>query len=559
VIQSLRVRNLALLEELELEFGKGLHVVTGETGAGKSILLGAIALLCGRRVSSEVVRSGEREARVEALFDAGELLARARELGLAEDDESELLVARSVSREGRGKVWVNGRLATVEMLARLMDGAVEVASQGEHQRLLRPELQTELLDAQGGLAELRAAVAAGFERWRGLAEQIAERSERAAELARREDQLRAELEQIERAELDPAELEELEVEHARLAHVERLGERSSAALARLDDGDAGARSQLRDARAQLRDVLALDPALREVDAALERAELECADAAFALERYSSSLEAEPGRLEHVERRLGEIRRLQARFGASVEAILAYAEQARGELERLGGGVERDAALRAELERASHELERAAARLSERRRTAAGELGAAVGRELAGVDLGKARFEVRIEAVAPPERAGLIAPSGPGGCERASFYLAANPGEEARRLRDAASGGELARLLLALRNAMRGADVGRLLLFDEVDAGIGGATATRVGGRLRQLAEVHDILCITHLPQIAALGHAHYRVHKREQQGRTVTRVERLEDEARVDEIARMAGGGKITAVARAHARELLSS
>ena len=284
MIQSLRVRNLALLDELDLEFGSGLHVVTGETGAGKSILLGAVALLCGRRVSSEVVRSGAREARVEALFDAGELLGRARELGLAEEDESELLVARSVSREGRGKVWVNGRLATVEMLARLMDGAVEIASQGEHQRLLRPELQTELLDAQGELTALRGEVAAGFERWRALAEQLAQRSERAAELARREDQLRAELEQIERAELEPGELAELETEHARLAHVERLAERSAAAFERLDDGDAGARTGLREARAQLRDVLSLDPALREVDASLERAELECADAAFALER-----------------------------------------------------------------------------------------------------------------------------------------------------------------------------------------------------------------------------------------------------------------------------------
>jgi DNA repair protein RecN (Recombination protein N) len=559
MIQSLRVRNLALLEELEIEFGRGLHVVTGETGAGKSILLGAVALLCGRRVSSELVRSGEREARVEAVLDAEELLARARELGLAEDDERELLVARSVSREGRGKVWVNGRLATVEMLARLMDGAIEIASQGEHQRLLRPELQTELLDAQGELAALREQVAAGFERWRTLAESIAERSERAAELARREDQLRAELEQIERAELRADELEELELEHARLAHVERLAERSAAALERLEDGDAGMRRQLADARAQLRDVLALDPALREVDAALERAEIECAEAAFALERYRASLEAEPGRLEQVERRLGEIRRLQARFGASLEAILAYAEQARVELERLGGGSERDAELRAELEAAAGELARKANQLSKRRRAAATALGEAVGAELAGVDLGKARFEVRLEPIAPPARGGLAAPCAPGGLERATFYLAANPGEEPRRLRDAASGGELARLLLALRNAMRGADAGRLLLFDEVDAGIGGATATRVGRRLRELAEAHDILCITHLPQIAALGHTHYRVHKLEQHGRTVTRVERLDAEARVDEIARMAGGGEITPVARAHARELLES
>jgi len=559
VIQSLRVRNLALLEELELEFSRGLHVVTGETGAGKSILLGAIALLCGRRVSTDLVRSGEREARVEALFDAGELLERARELGLAEEEESELLVARSVSREGRGKVWVNGRLATVEMLARLMDGAIEIASQGEHQRLLRPELQTEWLDAHGQHATALATVTERFERWAQLAQELADRSAHATERARREAHLRADLEGIERVAPSAAELEALEAEHSRLGHLERIDSRTAGALEHIDDGENGARARLHASRTQLRDVLGLDPKLADVDAALERAELECAEASFALERYRSGLEADPRRIEHVEQRLGEIRKLQSRFGESIDAILALAESARTELEQLGGGEERTEALRAELESADRELRAAADVLSRARVAAAADLAAGVCTELAGLDMSKARFEVRLEPASPPSRGGLTASSGPGGCERAVFVLAANPGEEPRRLRDAASGGELARLMLALRNALRGGESGRLLLFDEVDSGVGGATADRVGRRLRELARHHDVLCITHLPQIAALGQTHYHVHKRVRDGRTVTLVEQLEGDERVDEIARMAGGGKITATARAHARELLGS
>jgi DNA repair protein RecN (Recombination protein N) len=289
----------------------------------------------------------------------------------------------------------------------------------------------------------------------------------------------------------------------------------------------------------LRDVLSLDASLREAAEALERAQLELTETGRTLESYVSSLESDPARLAQVESRLAELRRLQTRYGPSIESILAFRDQAREELDAIGGGEARTAALEAA------------------RRQCASELEAAMLQELAAVDLRRTSLRVVFEPLAAKTREGWEAPCAPQGRERASFWITANPGEEPRRLRDAASGGELARLLLALRNVLREADRGRVLLFDEIDAGVGGQTARRVGERLRALAGRHQVLCISHLPQIAGLAETHHCVQKRVRGGRTRTHVQRLEGEDRVEEIARMAAGGRVTQTARAHARELL--
>lgn len=485
------------------------------------------------------------------------MLERARESGLASDDDAELLIVRTLARAGRSRVYVNGALATVGVLADLLSGEIEVTSQGAHQRLLEPEVQGDLLDAFGELGSLVGAVQAAHGQWRERALALHERRVHAGERARREDQLRFEVEQIERCDPQPDELDGLERERARLGHVERLRGRSSAALEGLER-DAGLLEQLARVRAELADVVALDPAVGEPSAALERGQLELSEAARALEQYTSTLEADPERLERVEQRLSELARLQSRYGASVAEILAYAEQARAELEELGGGEQRSAELEAELAEYAQRLEAAAATLQKARRQAGAELALAVQNELRGLDLGSAHFDVRFAPLPAKTAEGFEAPSGPRGLERAVFELSANPGEEARRLRDVASGGELARLLLAVRNALRGAAPGGVLLFDEIDAGIGGRAARRVGERLRALAKSHQTLCITHLAPIAARGSVHYRVDKRVRRGRTVTRVERLDAEARVDELARMSGDGRVTDAARARARELLA-
>jgi DNA repair protein RecN (Recombination protein N) len=555
LIETLRVRNLVTIEELELELGPGLTVVTGETGAGKSVLLGAIALLSGQRVGSEIVRAGASEATVEATLHSAPLLARARTLGLADDGDEPLLVSRTLAREGRGRVFVNGKLATVALLAELVGEELEITSQGEHQRLLRPEAQAELLDAFAELGPATREVAELYREWRELATAIATRRRDREALARREDQLRFEIEQIERAAPRVGELEELGAEHSRLGHVDRLAQATAVALEHLD-GDEGLREKLGAARSALRGHSHLDPELAEPEAALERARLELDEASLALSRYAARLEADPERLAHVEQRLGELRRLQTRYGATLEDVLAHRARASEELESLAGGEERTAELERELAGSAERLDARSRALSEARRNAAKSLEREVASELAALELGRAVLHVEFEALLAKGLDGLDPPSGPSGRERASFWLAANPGETPGRLRDAASGGELSRLLLALRNVLREADAGRLLLFDEIDAGLGGRTAVRVGERLRTLASRHQVICITHLPQLAALGDAHHRVVKSVRAGRTLTRVERLEGESRVDEVARM-GGGRVTDAARAHARELL--
>ncbi len=553
MIRRLRLQNLAVIEELELELEPGLNAITGETGAGKSMLLGALALLRGQRGSAELVRAGATEAAVEAVLEGASLLERAVALGLAEPGDDELLVQRTLSREGRGRVQVNGRLATTSLLAQLIGDSIEVIAQGEHQRLLRPEVQTALLDAYGDLVAEATAIGAVHRQWRNAARELGDRRARAAELARREVELRHEIEQIDAAAPREGEQEQLAGERARLAHAERLAHDVAELLAALE-GDDGPRDRVAAMQSRLRGALRLDPTLAPVEQALERARLELDDARTTLEQYAGSLEAEPARLEKIEARLLELRRLQSRFGPSVEAILAHRERARAELESVAGGEARTAELAEECDRLDAALAAAAAHLGKARADAARRLEAEVTGELRVLDLAKASFEVRLDPLEPGEEG---AACGPAGAERARFVLQANPGEPAERLRGGASGGELARLLLALRNALRESERGSVLLFDEVDAGIGGRTARRVGERLRALGRHHQILCITHLPQIAALGATHYRLEKAVRGERTRTHAERLQGDARVDEIARMAGGGRLTDAARAHARELL--
>lgn len=556
MIRTLRVRSLAVIDELELALGPRLNVMTGETGAGKSVLLGAIALLCGRRVGSDAIRTGAEEASIEAILDGPALLERARRAGLAGDGEPELLVSRTLTRAGRGRVRVNGRLATLSLLAQTIGESIEVVGQGDHQRLLRPDVQSELLDRFGECGPARERVGALHAEWRSLAEEIAARRADAAGRARREDQLRFEIEQIDRLDPTKGELETLAVERSRLRHADRLAQLAADALAALAS-EQGAGDRTARAQSAVRTAAGLDSGLAPVEEALERAGVELGEATRALERYSADLEHDPGRLEALEERHSQLEHLQARYGASVEAILDHRDHAREELERIGGGEEALADLVRERDRVGAGLRDAADALGKARRDAAGALCEVVTGELRALDLPRATFDVRFEQRGGTEIDGCEAPSSPQGRERASFLLAANPGEERRRLREAASGGELARLLLALQNAVREDDEPRALLFDEVDAGVGGRTASRVGERLRSLARSHQVLCITHLPQIAALGDTHFRIRKRVRSGRTLTQIEELASASRVEEIARMSARGRVTEATRRHARELL--
>jgi len=560
LIETLRIADLAVVESAELEFGPGLNVLTGETGAGKSIVLGALALLAGARAAGDAVREGAEEARVEAVFRTAGLPDLEAELaarGLATDDH-ELVVSRSVSRTGRSRAQVGGRLVPVSVLAELFAGRLEISSQHESQALRRAESHGRLLDAFGGLEAVRARVEQGHAALRALRAERERLEADTEERARRRDFLAFQLGEIDAARLAPGELDALPAEHARLAHAEALRAAAASAAARLS-GDAaqadapGACDLVGGAARELEPLLRIDPALAALAERLRAAASELADAARDLERYADGVDVDPSRRAAVEERLAELERLRRKYGRGEAEIAAQRERLAAELDAIAGSDDRGRELAArEVERAS-QLAADAAELSQGRRAAAGQLAGEVEGALAGLALPGARLVVGLEPVLAPD--GL--PCGATGAEQVELLFSADRGGSPRPLRKVASGGELSRLFLALKNALRRSEAGMVLVFDEVDAGIGGHTADRVGAVLAELAADHQVLCITHLPQIAAQAATHLRVEKSARDGRAGTRVVQLAAAQRVEELARMAGGAAVTEATRRHARELL--
>jgi DNA repair protein RecN (Recombination protein N) len=558
VIESLRIESLAVVERVALELGPGLNVLTGETGAGKSLILGAVALLAGARASSEIVRPGADEARVEAVLRVERvpgLEAALREQGFVVEDGT-ALVERSVSASGRSRARIGGTLVPIATLAELLGGRIEISSQHESQALLRPESHGRLLDAYGGHGALRERVEAGCRAARARDEELAALRRETEERARREDFLAFQVREIDEAALQEGEIAGARAERARLLHAGRLGQETASAAGLLagDPGLAetpGALDLLADALRRLEAIRELDPELGPAAERLRGAELELADLARDLARYAEAIEADPARLEALEERLRLLERLQRKYGATEADILAFREGAAGELAALGDVDTRLEKLAAEREAEAAALTRDAAALSEARRKAAHRLEREVEAALPPLAMAGARLRVALTPTAPPP--GL--PCGPSGAESPELLFSAHPDLEPRPLRRVASGGELSRVFLALRSCLRRADPGATLVFDEVDTGVGGAVADRVGAVLAELAASHQVLCITHLPQVAARGSLHLAVRK---DSRGAVSVERVAGEARVEEIARMAGGETVGEATRRHARELLA-
>ncbi len=560
MIETLRIEQIAIVESAQLEFGPGLNAITGETGTGKSIVLGALSLLAGQRASAEAIREGASEGAVEAVFRTDSLPDLEAELsrrGFVVDEHA-LVVRRSLSRSGRSRAQVAGQLAPVSLLAELFAGRMEISSQHGSQGLLRPEFQGRMLDASAGLLDARARVADGHARLRALDAEIAALAASAEERTRRQDYLAFQLREIDATQLETGELARLRRERGRLHHAERLGSESAEAGALLSGDPAGSEAPgaadlVGQARRRVAGLAELDDSLREVAGRLESLEAELRDAAVALERYADGVEADPARLARAEERLHQLEGLCRKYGPSENEVLAQRDALAAELAAIEGADERGQGLGAERERLCAELAAAAADLSAGRASAALRLARAVEKRLRELAMPRARFAVALVPVGAP--AGV--PCGPAGAETAEFQFCANPGEPLNPLRKVASGGELSRLLLAAKNALRRTDAGMVLVFDEVDAGIGGRVADRVGRTLAELAAHHQVLCITHLPQIAAFADAHFRVEKAPRGGRTRARVVAVRGAERVEEIARMAGGESITEATRRHARELL--
>ncbi len=554
MLLELHIRDFALIDRLRIEFAPGLNVLTGETGAGKSIVIDALQTVIGGRASAEFVRTGRDHATIEAVFrvsPAGRAAALLEEMGVLDpDDPDSVVLRREVLKTGRSRGWINGHPVTVSQLAAIGAELVDIHGQHEHQSLLVAHKQLELLDAYGGpeLLALANQFATAWQRLvqgrRELAAIVAGERER----ARRIDLLRFQVEEIDQARLVAGEEEELERQRRLLAQIERLRAETARVYRNLYEGDGeapAAADVLSDARMALEPFADVEPDLAEAAKLLETAAVHVGEAAALVRRAADRLDADPGRLEEVEARLALIGTLKRKYGANTREILAFAETLRAELDGLLRSEERAGALEKELAALEQEAASIAAALSRARAAAAARLEQAVAAELAGLHMGPGRFWVRLEQA--PDPGGL--PVGgsrlaatAAGIDRVGFYLSANPGEEPRPLAKVASGGELSRVALAIKRVLAEIDAVPVLVFDEVDAGIGGQTAQAVAQRLRAVARERQVVCVTHLAQIATAAHHHLHIQKIVEGDRTTVRVTPLAGRARVEEVARMLAG-----------------
>lgn len=573
MLRELRIENFALIDELTLPLGPGLTALTGETGAGKSIIVDALNAALGERVTSEAIRGGADTARIEAAFDASDApaaRAAAESAGVAGTD-GRIVLARTIAA-GRSQYRINDRPASMADLRAIGEHLADIHGQHEHQALIHERYHRGFLDAFGGtdhqelLASYRAA-------WDALREAQRARERIALDertRAQRLDLLRFQLEEIDAAALTPGEDEELAAERARLMHFERLRGGGAEAYDALEDEQAGALGPLRRAAEVVEELAAIDPALRESASALIDAVDRGEEAARTLRAYLETLDEDPGRIDEVEGRLNLIAGLRRKYGETVRAILAHRDGVAREIAELEGAEQSAEELERHIAKLEAEAGQAAERLSQSRRELAEVLAARVEEELRPLGMERARFAVDIEADADEaglpgdrersQREGRRWAADAGGIDRVRFMLSANPGEELRPLSKVASGGELSRVMLTFKSLSAGAPGSAVptIVFDEVDANIGGRVAHAVAEKLIAVSARAQVLCITHLPQIACMADRQIAVSKRVVGERTIVEVTELEGEARVSEIARMMGESETARTAREHAAEMLA-
>ena len=567
MLAELRIRDLGVIDDARLEVSAGLNVLTGETGAGKTMVVDALALLLGGRADPGAVRSGRPAALVEGRLHAGDdaQVAAALEGAGVTDEDGEVVVARQVLAEGRSRAQLQGRMATVAAVAEVVRPLVEVHGQHEFQDLLRPGVQRDLLDryASERALELRAAFGSGWRRLRAVTRELDDLTTRAREREREIDLLRHQLEEIEAAQVRVGESAELAAEAERLANAESLQQAAALAHQLLEgDDDAGAATALGAAARAVHGPGGHDRALGELAERAQALAAEVDDLASSLRAYTESVLVDPARLEEINQRMALLRDLERKYGDDEAAILDFAGKAAERLAELEGGSLRSEALEAEEAELRRRLATTGAELTAARREAAARLAEAVRVELADLAMPAAQVEVAVEQDDDPgglEVGGRRLAAGEDGLDRIDFRLAAHPGAPLRPLGRAASGGELSRVMLALRVVLAAVDRTPTLVFDEVDAGVGGRTATAVGRRLAELARRHQVLVVTHLPQIAAHADRHFTVEKRSATDTTSTDVRLLDDAGRVGELSRMLSGMEGSGLAQAHAEELLAA
>ena len=553
MLTELNIRNFAIIDELKVAFDGGLNVISGETGAGKSIIIGAVGLLLGDRANADMIRSFEDAAVVEALFNIREyegLKKKVCEMGFG--DGQDLIVRRVVSRSGKHRVYINGALASLTSLAAIGESLINVCGQHEHQMILDPENHTDILDEFGGLLPLRSEYREAYDRYLALNEKLRGLQELTRKREEREDLLRFQITEISQADVrageDAALLEEKKV----LANVQKLIDFAEGAYEILYGKSGSVLTDFRSAAGAVKEIRMIDPTLKLSDEEMEELYYRIEDAAFILRDYAKRLSFDPDRMEALEERLELLGRLKRKYGGALDAVLRKQAEAEEELRNITSIEEEIGKLSSAIAAERGRLTEAGEILSARRREEAIALQEAIEAEIRTLRMENARFVVVFR-----NRAEGDASLSEKGMDDLEFYLSTNVGEALKPLRGIASGGELSRIMLAVKKVLaRTGSVGTIV-FDEVDSGIGGATAEIVGQKLKEVARHHQVLCITPLPQIACCGDRHYRVVKRIVGERTNTSVTLLSEAERLEEIARMLGGVELTEKTRDHAREML--
>jgi DNA repair protein RecN (Recombination protein N) len=558
MLHELQIDNFAVVDRLKVHFRAGLNLLTGETGSGKSIVVGALSLLTGGRGAADVVREGAEQARISGVFEPQPTAALIELLDQAgfELEDGELIVERQVAASGKSRCYVNGRPATQTLLRELAVHLCDIHGQFDQQKLFSASEQMALLDQFAGLDEAVRSVGAFYAVWRELREKLDGLRGDEQERLRQLDLFRYQHQEIEAARLEPDEEDRLRADRKKLKNLTRLREDAATAYNALYESSESAAAQLKAAIKAVESLAAVDQAFASLPKALAEARATVQDAGFELQSYLDNLEDEPGRLERIEDRLADIERLKRKYGATLADVIAYGAEAAVRVAELTSSEKTAEQVEKRLAQAGRDYLAAAGKLSAARRKAADSLQSLVEAELNQLAMPKARFSVAQEP--SPDESGWTS----AGIDRIRFDFSANLGQQLKPLAQVASGGELSRVMLAIKTCLKpetGSHTPRTLVFDEIDTGVGGRVAEAIGRRLKRLATSDQVLCVTHLPQIAGFADAHYVVEKTTHKGATFATVAELADKQRVTELARMLSGQEVTPAALANARQLLKS
>jgi DNA repair protein RecN (Recombination protein N) len=566
MLSLLKIKNIALIDELQLEFGKGLNLLTGETGSGKSIIVDSLGALTGERVSSDLIKEGTSSAQIEGLFtfkanaDLHEIFY---ESGIEIEDSSEIdvIVRRELAAGGRNRIFVNNQLVTVNLLKKIGAFLVDIHGQGEHTTLFSPANHLEILDEYAGLKTERGKLAEKFRRMANIKSEIENLREDEAQKLQLLDILQFQVEEIGKAKLSIGEDESLEEEKRRLNNVEKLSMLSDESYLLLYENEEATVTTLEKVVKRVTELTEYESSFGEYAENLASAQAVLEDLAFAVRDFRGSLEYSPERLEEIENRLAEISRLKRKYGGSIETVLQHYKEAEERLRNIETADLREEELRRELKKAREEYIQSASELHVKREKAARKFEKETEANLKAVALEKARFEVRISAPDEAELNSEIADKSftAKGFDALEFYFSANVGESPKPLAKVASGGEASRLMLILKTTAKSNDAEKSVVFDEIDTGIGGRVAEAVGLKLKELAKTQQVLCVTHQPQVASLADRHFLVEKATEKDKTRVGVKLLNETEQIGEIARMLAGEKITETARQHAKEMISA